>query len=212
MEIMKIPKNINNTNNVSSKKIYDLTKTLDKNTQLFPNDPIFKQNKVCSIAEAGYDLHTVYFSNHAGTHIDFPSHIIESGKTSSDFLIQDLCGSAIIVECLDKCGKVDKELVTKQNLDDINFIFFKNAMYIEKDAAKIIIEKGIKVVGIDSLSVDNIEDNSLIIHKLLLEKDILIIENLQLNEISSCTGNVIIAPLKIPNIDGLPVRVIMWCN
>ena len=202
----------NKTNSVYNKKIYDLTKNLDKNTQIFPGDPVFEKNKISSIANCGYDLHTVCFSNHAGTHIDFPSHIIESGKTSSDFLIQDLIGSVIIVECFDKQGKVDKNLIAKQNLDDIDFIFFKNAMYIEEDATEIIIEKGIKVVGIDSTSVDNLVNDSLIVHKLLLSKSVLIVENLQLNEIAPCIGNVIIAPLKIPNIDGLPVRVVMWCN
>ena len=87
--------------------------------------------------------------------------------------------------------------------------FFENAKYIQKYATETIIEKGIKVVGISSISVDNIEDDSLNVHKLLLQKGILIVENLQLSEISPCILIVVIAPLKIPDIDRVTVRVVM---
>lgn len=68
--------------------------------------------------------------------------------------------------------------------------------------------RDVKVVGIDYLSVDKYEEENLPVHKSLLSNDILIVEGLELNDAPIGRCKVYIMPLNIPNMDGLPARVI----
>ena len=64
-----------------------------------------------------------------------------------------------------------------------------------------------KVVGIDYISVDRYEDEDLSTHNTLLSKDVLIVEGLELGEIPEGRYEIFIAPMNIPQMDGLPARV-----
>lgn len=203
---------------------YDLTAPITPNTVVYPGDPRFSSEEVFSLQKgAPFHLCHMHLGNHTGTHIDFPAHVILGGKTSSDFPIQDLIGSALIIEVPETERSITKEFVKAQSAIDPNdFIFFKTAnsnlskqsafteqyVYIEPDAAEELIQKGIKIVGIDYISVDSYQAKTLPVHQSLLSKDILIVEGLELRNAPLGRCKVYIFPNHIPNMDGLPVRVI----
>jgi arylformamidase len=189
------------------KYIYDLTKVLDENTKVFPGDPSFTQERLCSTENDAFELRYLHVCNHTGTHIDFPSHVIKKGKTSSNYTINDLIAKCNIIDYAKGFSRI------KQQLDQITihpFIFFNHVEFLSEEIADYLISRSIKLVGVDSLSVDEISDEDLTIHNKLLAKGILIVENLNLENISEGEGYTVIAPLNIANIDGVQVRVIMW--
>lgn len=222
----EIPKHADEVN-LPQLRFFDLTAPITPNTLLFPGDPTFEAAPCCSIKEHGYHLSRISMGNHTGTHIDFPAHVIEGGKTSSDYDINDLIGNGLIIQLPHEAHAIDEKLVAdkKEEILEISrtqnaFVFFKtrnsslpktgepvnNHVYIEPDAAKALLEMNVKVVGIDYISVDRLDAHDLPVHKILLSKGVLIVENLHLSDIPAGRYQISIAPPRIPDMDGLPVR------
>ncbi len=207
----------------SRKRYYDLTASISEKTVVFPGDPEYKSENVCSLDKGSqYQLCHMHFGNHMGTHIDFPSHVIKDGKTSSDFHVEDLIGSGLIIEVPDIEKSITKIFVEKQPILSNDFVFFKTSnsklskqdkfndkyVYIEPEAAEELLNKGVKIVGIDYISVDRYEAENLPIHKSLLSNNVLIVEGLELNNVPVGRCKIYIMPINIKEMDGLPARVI----
>lgn len=205
------------------KKYYDLTAKISEKTIVFPGDPKYQSEDVCSLDKGSqYHLRHMHFGNHTGTHVDYPSHIEEGGKTSSDFPIESLIGSGLIIEVPDHEKSITKSFIAKQPISSNDFVFFKTSnsklskqgefndkyVYIEPEAAEELLRKEVKVVGIDYISVDQYEAENLPVHKSLLLKDVLIVEGLELNDVPMGRCKIYIMPLNICEMDGLPARVV----
>ena len=206
-----------------TKKYYDLTAKISETTVVYPGDPTFSTEDVCSL-ENGSQFHLcqMHLGNHTGTHIDFPAHVIKGGKTSSDFPIESLIGSGLIIEVPDFQKSITQKFITEQPILANDFVFFKTSnsriskqskfsnkyVYIEKEAAEELLRKGVKIVGIDYISVDQYEAEDLPVHKSLLSNDILIVEGLELNNAPLGRCKIYIMPLNVNKMDGLPARVV----
>lgn len=207
--------------------IYDLTLPITSKTRIFPGDPEFKTEAVESLEKGStYNLCVMHMGNHMGTHIDFPAHVIRGGKTSSDFPVQSLIGPGIVIEVAAEETKkeleISREFIRSQKILKNDFVFFKttnselsskeftkNFVHLSVSAADELINKNVKIVGIDYLSVDGLHDEKLSVHHKLLSKDILIVENLNLKNVPNGRfREIAIAPLNVPDMDGLPVRVL----
>jgi arylformamidase len=86
--------------------------------------------------------------------------------------------------------------------------FNENFIYLSTEAAIFLRDKGVIAIGVDYLSVAGMR-NGMEVHKILLEKDILIIEGLQLKDVSPGKYEMICMPLKIKGADGAPARVVL---
>jgi len=84
----------------------------------------------------------------------------------------------------------------------------ENYVYMETDAAELLSNLKVKIIGIDYLSVDAIDSEELPVHHNFLSKGILIVENLELSQIEEGIYQFFVIPLNIPEMDGLPVRVL----
>ena len=188
---------------------------IDEKTPNFPGDPILKIKRY-NVKEHTYGKTFLEFQSHISTHIDAPSHMIENGKTLSDFSITKFVGDAIVID-------VRRQKSIEPNLSDVkegdivffftghtekaySIDFFKNNPILTEETARKIIKKKIKIVGLDSYSPDN---SPYKIHKMLFKHDILIVENLvNLDKLSGKRFKCYILPLKIQYADGAPCRVI----
>lgn len=201
---------------------YDLTAEISEKTVVFPGDPEYKMQAVCSLENGStFNLCHMHFGNHTGTHIDFPAHVIKDGKTSSDYSIDHFIGSGIIIKVPDTEASITKNFISQQPILQSDIVFFKTAnsklskqakftnnyVYIEPDAAEVLLKKQVKIVGIDYISVDKYENEDLPVHKSLLSNEVLIVEGLELNNAPIGRCEIFIMPLNIPNMDGLPARV-----
>ena len=217
------------TSSKTPTKYYDLTRPIGPDFAVFPGDPEFKIEKVKEIAKGNtYNLCYLHMGNHTGTHIDFPAHVIANGKTSSDYPIDSFIGEGIIInvpDCEDeKSLGITSEFIKKQNIKKNDIIFFQTSnsklpdnkisekfVYLTPQGADELINKQIKMVGIDYLSIDPLEEETLPSHKKLLSNNVLIVENLQLANIPSGRyKKIIVSPPRLEKMDGLPVRVLAY--
>jgi len=160
--------------------------------------------------------------SHCGTHIDAPSHFEENGKTIDRISPEDLIGDVMVCEITDneKIGLNDLKLLRLENIKRVIFktvnstywklhTFKRDFVYLTKDAAQYLVDNGIKLVGIDYLSIEKFESRQAETHHILLQNNVIIIEGLDLSGIKAGNYELIALPLKIKDGDGSPARVIL---
>src|SRR6185295_17055313 len=207
-------------------KIYDVTVPLSKELVVFPGDPHVKIINRTAIGrdDAQCNLSRYSFSSHAGTHVDPPSHFIENGVTVDNLPLELLMGRARVVE-------VTAPVIDESVLEEFDFTadarvlfktrnsylwskkkFVEDYVYITAGAARVLVAEGIKVVGIDYLSVDKFGNGEAETHLTLLHAGVVIIEELDLREIETGDYEMMCLPLKVKNGDGAPARVVLRQN
>jgi arylformamidase len=194
--------------------IYDISVPLSNDTPVYPGDPKLQISKVATVTDDGYMDHSVTFGTHNGTHIDAPAHMIDGGKTLGRISVETFVGRGKLVDGF------SLESVKAAGLQADDIVLFHTGMsdrfneeaywhdyhVMSVEAADLLVEAGIKMVGVDAGSVDIAEDFP--IHKRLLGAGILIIENLTGLDVLAGKEFVVYAlPLKF-DLDGSPARVI----
>lgn len=205
-------------------KVYDATMELCAESVVYPGDPSLVIEPIHTIGKGCcFKLSRISMSNHLGTHIDFPAHVIDGGKTSSDYDLDYLSGLGQVISVDDGINEISKAFVQGLEVQKGEIIFFKTAnRHISKNAsifkdyvslspgaAEYLVKKGVKIVGIDYISVDSMGAAALPTHNALLKGGVLIVENLELREVPVGHYDVQIAPLKLSGMDGLPARVML---
>ncbi len=210
-------------------KLQDLTVEMSSELTVFPGDPAFEKQVIVKLDDKNnhYCLSKISLSNHLGTHIDFPAHVMRGGKTSSDYSHDDLQGDGLIIEVPSEHRSINLNFLKEYSFFQNDIIFFKtnnsnlsktgnfsdHAVYIEPEAAEFLVESKVKIVGIDYLSVDQYSAIELPVHHILLSNNILIIENLDLKNTTQGRYQFLIIPsFKIAGMDGLQVRVFVVNN
>ncbi|BDR67603.1 cyclase [Clostridium tetani] len=206
-------------------KVIDLTHIFQSNISLFPGDenPIIEE--VSNVKEHGYKTTKINMTTHLGTHLDCKSHVFEDGFTTSDANLNKFLGQGIVIDCstVKKGEKIDVNILKQYDLSCKDFIliytnwnsFWKKEEYVKdypvlsEQAAKYLTSFNIKGIGLDTISIDSIDNEELTNHKILLGKDVVIIENLKnLHKLLNKEFQFSALPLKIKNGDGSPVRAV----
>ncbi len=196
-------------------KYIDLTQSFGPETPVFPGDPPVKFKTV----SASPQVTEIVFGTHSGTHLDAPAHFFPEGKKLSNLGIESFMGRGVLVDVRGK-GNVGKEILEGVEIKagDAVLLFtgwqakygskeyFDDYPVVSEELAKEFVRLKIKILGIDSSGPDK---EPFSIHKILLEKEILILENLcNLEGLTKVKDFEIIAlPLKLET-DGAPARVV----
>lgn len=210
-------------------QVIDLTHTIEEHMPTYPGHPIPTTKLVKTIEKDGYNLHLLCLSTHVGTHLDSPYHVNENGCRTNHIPLERLVGDAVF---LDMSSKKPNEFIGVTDLKEKDHLIRSNDIvllytgfckmwgqrtyisshpYLSENAADWLRNKKIKVLAIDTVSVDSASSEDLPVHKILLASDIAIIENLaNLDSIRQPRLSVIALPLKIKGVDGAPIRVIAF--
>ncbi len=204
------------------KKIIDLTHTINEEMTVYPGTPAPLIRTYSTVEKDGYAELLVTMVTHTGTHIDAPCHIIKDARSLTDFPLDKFAGRAIVIDCGGK-EEISLELLKSREMEigDSEFVLFRSGWswkwqekdyfgrfpVLTKEAALYLSEFKLKAVGFDYVSVDAMDASELPNHRILLSKEILIIENLtNIDELPSGFFEFYAIPLKIENADGSPVR------
>lgn len=201
-------------------KIIDLTQTFTKDMPVYPGDPKPSLKQVASLDKDGYNDHEIATVMHVGTHMDAPLHMIEGGKRIDEIPTDKLIGPGVLLDARDKI-EINANILLDRQIKKGSIVlvytgfgiryrtkdYFKNYPHFGNDFAEILVELGISAVGMDMLGPDL--DTPWSTHKILLGKEIMILENLinldQLLEEEEF--EVFALPAKFKT-DAAPVRVI----
>ncbi|MFH0770042.1 MAG: cyclase family protein [Candidatus Peregrinibacteria bacterium] len=199
--------------------VFDLTHRFDSSTPFYPGDPKPLLRKTATLEENGFVDFEMRSGMHIGTHMDGPLHMIRGGKSLAQIPVERFRGPGIL---LDARGKevVEIELLEGMTIPARAFLLiltgqsqkYRTAAYHERRPvlseafAECVASMGISAVGIDAPGPDR---EPYPVHKILLSKEILIIENLANLEalLGAERFEVIALPLKLET-DSAPARVI----
>ena len=206
--------------------ILDLTREISTDTKVFPGSPLPKFITWNKMEIHNYHSEVVFMSTHTGTHMDAPSHFVTGVSSIDQIPINRFISRAILV----KISKTSDELITAGEIEASkikilegnsvvfstswenevdNDYYFNHSPGLSEDAAEYLIDKRVNAVCIDSPSIDRGSDINFPVHKLLLSKDILIVENLcNLSKIDNQNFTLIMMPLKLSGASGSPIRAI----
>jgi kynurenine formamidase len=215
---------------MNSKYIY-LSYFLNSNTPLYGGDIGINIIKDRSIQDGDTsNTKRLEFHNHSGTHIDFPNHFIDDGKRSSDykadfwifnhpFVVKLQVGDA---EIIDFTEFTLASIPVETDFLILNTEFYKyrneerfwntNPGIAPELAGKL---KGrcpnLRVLGMDTISLTSFQHRELgrVSHrKFLGEYDILLVEDMKLDQLTTIPVKINCFPLLVENIDGAPVTII----
>jgi arylformamidase len=197
-------------------KLIDLTVPINEQTPVYPGDPATKIEPAGVFDRDGFNDHYISIGTHVGTHIDAPFHMIPDGKTLDKIPIDNFIGRGVYIKI--ETERFDLAQVQAADIRSGDIVLFHTGLskiyhdpkYFEypeipEGIANYLVEKKVKMVGVDMASPDHPPYK---IHKILLGADILIIENLtNLSDLAGKEFTVYALPLKL-QIDGSPARVI----
>lgn len=206
--------------------IKDITLTIMSGMVVWPGDDevqLYRQQKIEDGANANVSF--VGMSVHTGTHIDAPYHFLKEGRTIEQIPVELFVGKTQVIQIPENVTVIDARVLKEIQFDPgITKILFKTAnsefwkkskqefqtsfVGIAADAAQVLVDRGINVVGIDYLSIAPYK-NSRPTHEILLKAKMLIIEGVNLSNVEPGIYTMYCLPLKLKGSDGAPARVIL---
>lgn len=207
-------------------KIYDVSVPISGGTPVYEGDPAVDiELKLSMSAGDPANVSQVCMGVHTGTHVDAPNHFIEGTKRIVDLDLGKLIGPCRVVELDESVRAVGPEHVP--DLEGVERVLFKTRnssfwgdaadgfrkdfTYITPEAARMLVGKGVKLVGIDYLSVEAFDAETPETHITLLASEAVILEGLDLREVPAGDYELICLPLKIDGGagDGAPARTVL---
>lgn len=207
-------------------KIYDVTVAVSEGVPIYEGDPPVEIEGVKGIAAGdSANVSKLCFGAHTGTHVDAPNHFIEGTRRVEDLELIKLVGACRVVQLDDSVTAIDVSHLN--GLDGVERVVFKTRnssfwnepekgfrtdfTYISPDAARALASAGMKLVGIDYLSVEKFGSDDFTTHTTLLESEVVIVEGLDLREVPAGDYEIICLPLKYVGAtgDGAPARTIL---
>ncbi len=208
--------------------IYDVSVPVSAATPTYPGDPGIEIKQWLRLANGdAANVSLINFGLHSGTHVDAPAHFIADGARVETLALDSLLGEVEVVEVGEEIGAIDKSFVVRNCARGSERILFKTRnsafwgdteqrfhedyVYIDPEAARWLVDAGVKLVGIDYLSVEQFGSHGFQTHLAFLSRGVVIVEGLDLRAVPGGIYELLCLPLKIAGGtgDGAPARVIL---
>ena len=209
-------------------RIYDVSVPISARTPTYPGDPGIDIRQWLSLAAGDVaNVSAISFGAHTGTHVDAPAHFIKDAPKLQSMDLNTLIGEVQVIDITNEVMAIEEShlqnsfkagtqrvLFKTRNSDfwsEADGQFQSDYTYITPAAARKLVDLGVRLVGIDYLSVERFASQSFETHEILLSNGVVIIEGLDLSQVPAGAYELICLPLKIVDGsgDGAPARVIL---
>ena len=161
-------------------------------------------------------------SLHAGTHMDAPFHFVPDGKRIDELPLDLFIGPAL-VHAVEADRYIKAEDIASIKLDGVTRVLFKtrNSELLKRgsydpdfvafsvEAAEALVAKGVKLVGLDYLSVAHAGDEQGPVHRAFLDHGVALLEGIDLSRINPGHYELICFPIRVRGADGAPCRAVL---
>ena len=204
-------------------KLIDVTVPLDANLASYPGNTPFSLEAVKRIARGdSSNVSSIHCSAHSGTHVDAPRHFFDAGGDADSLSLDMLVGRTRVIEVRSRTGIAAEDLAAIDLSEDIRVLiktsnsklwgdpeFRKDYVGVTESGAKHLVDHGIKVVGVDYLSVEQFRFPGAPAHHILLGAGTIVIEGLNLRDVEPGVYEMWCLPLRVVGSDGAPARVVL---
>jgi arylformamidase len=207
-------------------KLIDVSVPLDARLPTYPHNTPFTLEPIKRIARGdSSNVSTLHLSAHAGTHVDAPRHFFDEGAGAEALPLEMLVGRARVIEVDSRTGITAEDLGRLDFSDDIRLLikthnstfwgspaFHEDYVGVTDSGARHLVAHGIKVVGVDYLSVEQFRNVGKPAHHVLLGAGTIVIEGLDLRDVDPGIYEMLCLPLRVVGSDGAPARVVLRRN
>lgn len=202
----------------------DVSVTVRNGMPHWPDNPPIVMERVLDLGRGdAANVSRLAMGVHTGTHMDAPVHFIHGGPGADEMPLTATMGEARVIE-IEHPREITAGELARHELTEGERILFRTSnsprlwqatsfaedfVYISEQAAKHLAEARVRTVGVDYLSVGGYHINGALIHHILLEAGIWIIEGLDLSPVTGGRYEMICLPVKLHGSDGAPARTIL---
>jgi arylformamidase len=203
-------------------RIFDISVPLAEGLPFWPGDPSFSLEPVLLLEKGdGARVSRISLGDHSGTHLDAPAHMLENGANLDDISLSLLMGRALVADfrgCAE-IGLLELEGLPLGGEERLLLRTDNSALWAEPDfcpdfvaltaeGAEYLVSKGIRLVGIDYLSIESFGGDGSV-HRTLLGNDSVILEGLDLSAVPAGVYELVCLPLRISGGAGAPARAVL---
>ena len=215
------------TRELSAQGWVDVSATLDPaRTPVYEGDAPLKFDFLKDMRKGDILTLSVYsLGAHSGTHIDAPMHFVATGAPIDQVALDPLIGAARVIDIADSVRAIDAAELNRHDWRSAQRVLFrtrstlrgwmdspefhKDFAYIAPDAAQLLADAGVLLVGVDYVSAEQFGAPAPLTHQILLGRGIPIVEGLDLRPVQAGDYDLIVLPLKVRGHEGAPARAIV---
>jgi arylformamidase len=207
-------------------RIHDVSMPLRTGGLVYPNNPPISITAVQSIAAgAKANVSRIDLGSHTGTHVDAPKHFIDSGAGVDALPLDVLIGPARLIAFGDDVMAVGESELRRHDLTGVTRLlirtrnsawlasgsaeFHPDFTHVTPDGAAYLVSLGVRLVGVDYLSVEQFRSPEHRTHHILLENGVVIVEGMVLSEPEPGDYELYCLPLLLDGLDGAPARAVL---
>jgi arylformamidase len=205
-------------------RIYDISVPIRTGGLIYPGNPEIDISLQQAIAKgAGANVSTISFGSHTGTHADASRHFFDDGQPVDQIPLDRCIGPALLIKFADDVRAIGADDLARHDLKGHKRVllgtrnsallsqkqFAKDFTYLAPDGAQWLVDRGVELVGIDYLSVEQFHSGHHRTHRTLLERSVVIVEGLDLSAPPAGEYQFICLPLRIEGCDGAPARAVL---
>lgn len=205
-------------------RIFDISLPLVNGGAVYPGNPRISIEPHSELSKgASSNLSLLSFGSHTGTHVDAPSHFLQSGDPVDRLPLDVLIGTAQVIAFPDDVTSVTAAHLKACQLDHVERLIIRtrNSAFITQrefrpdytflapDGAEFLVAAGVKLVGVDYFSVEQFHSGHHRTHRTLLERGVVIVEGLDLSAIEPGEYQLCCLPLRLEGLDGAPARAVL---
>lgn len=208
-------------------RVHDLTLGIEDAQPGWPGDPPVQITSWARLRDgAEAEVSEVRMGTHAGTHVDAPAHFLPGGATVDRLPLDVLVGDAQVVDLRGAPGPigpvelegagVERATVRLLLKTDNSAAWHprpatmpERYVALAPEGAAWLVERGVRLVGIDGISVDGASSCGYPVHRLLLAAGVVVVEALDMAAIGPGRYRLACLPLLLMGADGAPVRVVV---
>jgi arylformamidase len=208
--------------------LYDITIPTHPDLPVWPGGKRFNRTQPEALTNGDIcNLSLISMSVHTGTHIDSPLHFVDGTLTTAEIPLDQLIGDCVVADLQGKTEitradlealrlpKDTKKLLFKTDNSELwenpSHEFEEGYCALTPDGAEWVRDFGIHLLGIDYLSVSLYKDPPEIVHRILLEAGMVLIEGIDLREVEPGAYRVYCMPFQANDLEGSPARVVLEC-
>ena len=205
-------------------RIYDISVPIRTGGLIYPGNPEIDISLQQAIAKgAGANVSTISFGSHTGTHADASRHFFDDGQPVDQIPLDRCIGRALLIKFADDVRAIGADDLARHDLKGHKRVllgtrnsallsqkqFARDFTYLAPDGAQWLVDRGVELVGIDYLSIEQFHSGHHRTHRTLLERSVVIVEGLDLSVPPAGEYQFICLPLRIEGCDGAPARAVL---
>ena len=202
-------------------RMYDISRTVGEETAVWPGDTPFSRQWVMAISRGdSCNTSTLTLSAHTATHTDAPCHFVEGAAGMDEVDLWAYLGRCRVkyaahADCIRPSDILGLDLAREERLlfktqnAPSDEVWRDDFAYVSTDVARAAAAAGLRLLGLDTPSVDPMHSKTLDAHKILLGGGVAILESADLEDVPEGIYELVALPLKIRSGDSSPVRAIL---